>query len=83
MDDKQKQFFSAMESLFESEGWALLTQGWEQECKMLPEDAFFNAKDIEYVRESRIRHELLQQLLQLPQEIERQKAAVEENLTDE
>ena len=83
MNEKQKQFFAAMESLFESEGWALLTQGWQDECDRLPEDAFYNAKDMEYVRDTRVRHQLLKELLNLPAEIERQKTAIVQNLADE
>lgn len=83
MDEKQKQFFAAMESLFESEGWELVSRGWREEAERLPEDAFFNAKDFEYVRETRIRHELLQQLIDLPNQIALQKEAIIENLAGE
>lgn len=83
MDDKQKQFFAAMESLFESEGWELVSRGWKEEAERLPQDAFFNASDFEYVREARIRHELLMQLIDLPNQIAQQKEAIVENLAGE
>lgn len=78
MDDKQKQFFSAMESLFESPGWKLLSDGWREEQERLPMDAFFNAKDFEYVTERRIRYELLTQLIELPSQIDAQREAIEQ-----
>lgn len=83
MDAKQRDFFVAMESLFESTGWKLLTDGWKEESERLAQEVFFNAKDYDDVRDARVRHELLMELLTLPGHIERQKAAIEQNLTDE
>lgn len=83
LTDEQTQFFSAMESMFNSAGWKLLSQGWRQEQQMLPESAFFNAKTETDLQEDRVRYRLISELLSLPEEIARQKAALEEAPEDD
>ena len=72
LTNEQKQFYSAMDSLFRQPGWELLRQGWQAEADNLPNIVFFNAKSMDDVRDARIRHSLLRELLDLSSQMEKQ-----------
>lgn len=83
LTNEQKQFFSSMETTFDTVGWTLLTQGWKEEQGRLSDQAFFNAKSMDDVRETRIRFSLLGELLALPEQIATQKQAILDGEGDE
>lgn len=70
---KQIEYFSAMESTFNTPGWTLIRHGWEEERNSLAERMFFNAKSFEDVSNARVRYGLLNELVNLPQTIEQQR----------
>lgn len=76
LTNDQKQFFSNMETTFDTVGWTLLRQGWKEEQDRLSDVAFFNAKSMDDVRESRIRYALLGELIDLPEQIATQKQTI-------
>ena len=78
LNEQQKEFFAAMEGCFETTGWSLLKKGWKTEQSQLAEAMFFNAKSMDDVLITRVRHGLLNELIQLPEQIAAQKLAVEE-----
>lgn len=77
LTDQQKEFYGNLERMFESPGWALITQGWTEERDQLPMAAFFNAQTIEDIRAARVRYGLLDELIQLPDTIAQQKLNAE------
>ena len=83
LTDSQKQFFMELETTFNTPGWHRLKQGWQEELDSIPEATFQNAEDIEYVKEARIRWRLLQDLVDLPDEIEKQREALDSGDADE
>jgi len=68
LTDKQLEYFAAMESTFDTPGWAIISQGWQAELDSLPERVFWSdpEKFDKTILEGRIRFELLTQLVQLP-----------------
>jgi len=76
LNDKQLEFFTNMERLFDQPGWAMITQGWEAERDALYERVFFNAKTMEDVDNARVRFGLLNELVELPKTVQQQKDQV-------
>lgn len=70
---QQQEFYSNLENTFNTQGWALMVQGWKEEQKQLPLAAFFNAQTMDDVRAARVRYGLLDELITLPDTIEQQK----------
>ena len=79
LNDTQKEHFSAMEGTFRTSGWTLLTQGWTTELESLADTMFYNAKSMEDINEARVRHGLLNELINLPETIARQRADIEDD----
>jgi hypothetical protein len=73
MDEKEIDFFIKMETTFDTPGWELMTQGWTTERDSLYENVFFNAKSIEEVNNARVRFGILNELIELPNTIRKQK----------
>lgn len=73
---KQVEYFAAMEGTFNTPGWTLIRQGWEEERESLAERMFFNAKSYEDVSHARVRYGLLNELINLPSMIEQQRQQV-------
>jgi hypothetical protein len=73
MDAQQQEYFAAMEALFNTKGWELLSNGWAAELELLPQTAFFNAKTFDEVVEFRIRYDLVNELKSLPELVALQK----------
>jgi hypothetical protein len=73
LTDKQKEFFTAMENMFNTPGWTLLTQGWTGERDALYEHVFFNAKEIGDIRAAHVRYGILNELIELPNSTQRTK----------
>jgi hypothetical protein len=73
LNTEQQEFFRAMETTFETSGWALLEQGWTAERDALYEQVFFNAKDVEDIRAARVRFGILNELIELPRTTQRTK----------
>ena len=76
LDDKKIEYFTALETTFNTPGWSLITQGMEEERAKLPEAGFFNAKTIEELQALRVRYGVLTELVQLPKLIDRQKEEI-------
>ncbi len=70
---QQIEFFAAMEGTFNTPGWTLLRQGWVAERDGLYERMFFSAKSYEDMQTTRVRYGILNEMIGLPEEIERQK----------
>ena len=83
LTEKQTQFFAAMEEMFLTPGWSLVTQGWKVEQGQLADAMFFNAKTLEDMSLARARHGLLDELITLPATITAQKAQIEEQNEEE
>lgn len=79
LNSEQQQFFAAMENTFRSPGWSMLANGWREDQKGLAEQMFFGAKNMEDVESARVRYRLLNELVQLPDVIAGQKAAILES----
>lgn len=77
MRETDKQYFMEMELLFNQPGWKRLVDGWTAERDALAEATFFNARTIEDVMLARERRAMLEQLIALPDEIEKQKEYAE------
>ena len=77
MNTEQKEYFAAMEQMFNTEGWTLVQRGWKEEQDALAERMFFNAKSMEDIVAARVRYGLLDELSKLPEMIEAQKHAIE------
>ncbi len=76
LTDEQKTFFSAMETTFNTPGWAhFMHPRWVEEQAQLKESTFFNAKDETDLIAARERFDLLEQLITLPATIATQKEA--------
>ena len=73
LTSQEKGFFQDMEMLFSSPGWAHLVKGWQNEQEYLRESGFYSAKSFDELRDARIRHELLSELLELPQAMQKQR----------
>jgi hypothetical protein len=78
LNDQQKEFFSAMETTFNTTGWELLRQGWQAELDRLPEIVFYNAKTVDDLLIARERAKLLNELLSLPAVMTAQQKEIEE-----
>lgn len=76
MNNQQKEFYANLEATFLTPGWDLIRRGWQQEQKLLPEEAFFNVKSMEDLEALRVRYGLLNELINLPDTIEQQKLDV-------
>ena len=83
LTEKQTQFFAAMEEMFLTPGWELVTRGWKVEQDQLADAMFFNAKTLEDMSLARARHALLDELIKLPATITAQKAQIEEQDEDD
>ena len=83
LTEKQTQFFAAMEEMFLTSGWELVTRGWKVEQDQLADAMFFNAKTLEDMSLARARHALLDELIKLPATITAQKAQIEEQDEDD
>ena len=73
---QQVEYFAAMEGTFNTPGWTLMRQGWEVERDGLSQIVFFNAKSLEDINNARVRYGILNELVTLPEMIERQKQEV-------
>lgn len=69
LTDSDKSYYSAWEQLFDSQGWAQLTQELEHEAKDLPERAFRDAKSFDEVLAARAATRKLEEILSYPNEI--------------
>lgn len=76
MNTEQKEYFAAMEQMFNTSGWTLVQRGWKEEQDALAERMFFNAKNMEDIVAARVRYGLLDELSKLPEMIEAQKDAL-------
>ena len=74
---EQKEFYQAMDHTFQTKGWRLMCQRWEEEQLQLKDRMFFSAKDMTDVQEHRGRYELLNELLTLSEHIAKQKEYIE------
>lgn len=77
MNTEQKEYFAAMEQMFNTAGWTLVQRGWKEEQDALAERMFFNAKSMEDIVAARVRYGLLDELSKLPEMIEAQKHVIE------
>lgn len=77
MEEHVKQHFMEMEMLFNQPGWRKLVDGWKEERDALYEAAFWNSKSFEDVLLARERWHMLNQLIELRETIDEQKAAAE------
>jgi len=73
LSDEQKSFYASMEGTFNTPGWELMRQGWQNEVDQLPLNAFFNANSVEDLRAARVRYAMLKEMIDLPETIENQK----------
>jgi len=80
---QQAEFYQAMEHTFQTKGWQLMSQRWKEEQLQLKDRMFFGAKDMDDVREHRGRHELLNELLTLPEHLAQQKQFIENAEADD
>ena len=83
LNDQQQEFYATMEQTFGTKGWILLRQGWEEEQASLSDVVFYNAKSMDDVNTARVRHGLLNELVQLPETIAAQKDAILNDEGDE
>ena len=83
LTEKQTQFFAAMEEMFLTPGWELVTRGWKVEQDQLSDAMFFNAKTLEDMSLARARYSLLDELIKLPATLTAQKAQIEEQDEDD
>ena len=83
LTEKQTQFFAAMEEMFLTQGWELVTRGWKVEQDQQADRMFFNAKTIEEMNLERARYRLLDELIKLPVTITAQKTQIEEQDEDD
>ena len=70
---EQQQYFSAMEQMFNTAGWTLVHRGWKEEQDALAERMFFNAESMSDMVAARTRYGLLDELIKLPEMVEKQK----------
>jgi len=82
MDQKQTTFFRELDSTFRTPGWVHLTAGWKEEMEAIPFAAFYNAKSMEELEAARIRYQLLNSLVELPDHHERARLEVEREEDD-
>ncbi len=76
LTDEQKTFFSAMETTFNTPGWAhFMLPRWVEEQAQLKESTFFNAEGETDLIAARERFDLLEELITLPEKIAAQKEA--------
>ena len=73
---EQKEFYSSMETTFNTQGWGLMASRWKEEQDALRDRMFFGAKSMDDVVEIRIQYGILGELVSLPTLIESQKQAV-------
>jgi len=83
LNDQQKEFFAAMEGTFNTPGWTLIRQGWEEERDALAERMFHNAKSMDDVHATRVRYGLLNELIDLPAMMQQQRDQIEQDDTGE
>lgn len=73
---QELEFYSALEHTFNTPGWTLIRQGWEEERDRLAGASFSNAKSFEDVQLARVRYGLLHELITLPETTEQGKATM-------
>jgi hypothetical protein len=77
LTEQQLAFYTEMDAMFDTPGWAHLVKGWTQEMESLPNSLFFNAKNVEDILSARIRYGLLHELVGLQATLTEQRRANE------
>ncbi len=70
---EEEAMFAELNVMFDTPGWAHLTNGWKQEMEQLPQAMFFNAKSAEQLDAARVRYGLLHELVNLPEALRAQR----------
>ena len=83
LNEKQKQYFAAMQDTFRTKGWEQMQIGWKSEMEQIPKRLFFNAKSYEDMIKERERYSVLVELTNLAQTIDAQKVQIEEAELDQ
>lgn len=83
LTSEQAEWYSAMDVLFASKGWTFLLQGWRREHEALSTNTFFNAQTMSDVEEARVRYRLLDELITLPESIEKQKNEILDSVSED
>jgi hypothetical protein len=78
LNDTQAVFYTEMENMFDTPGWAHLIKGWQQELDNLPQAMFFNAKTAEDILTARTRYGVLSELVGLAATLREQRRQLEE-----
>ena len=77
LSDDELGYFIDMESLFNHPGWARLSKEIAAEMKNAPEVTFATAKSWDDVTRARDRYTALQTMLNLPNEVQMKRDAIE------
>lgn len=81
LPQEQRDRFQELDLTFNSAGWSHLVRQWTEERDALKDRVFFGAASYEDVQHARIRYQLLEELLGLPDDLQRAKQqAVDEVL---
>lgn len=77
LSEHDLQMYQDLEHTFNTPGWSRLVEGWKEEQAWIPEHAFYTVTTMEEMRELRVRHKLLSELIALAEDMRQQREALE------